>query len=98
MTLPGWIDGAVTKVINSAVNNMYESITPESEDCLTINVSMPKDAKPGDNLPVVVRSLWFSVVGGGADIGRQVWIFGGGFEIGGWHVQCGGTSESLLIA
>ncbi|KZV67946.1 carotenoid ester lipase precursor [Peniophora sp. CONT] len=65
MTLPGWIDGAVTKVINSAVNNMYESITPESEDCLSINVSMPKDAKPGDNLPVVV------------------WIFGGGFEIGG---------------
>ena len=56
MTLPGWIDGAVTKVINSAVNNMYESVTPEHEDCLTINVSMPKNAKPGDNLPVLVRA------------------------------------------
>lgn len=55
MTLPGWIDGSITKVMNSAINNMYESITPESEDCLTINVSMPKDAKPGDELPVVVR-------------------------------------------
>ncbi|KAI0053997.1 alpha beta-hydrolase [Auriscalpium vulgare] len=65
MTLPGWIDDGLTKDINFVVNIMYEGITPESEDCLTLNVWVPTGIKPDAKLPVVI------------------WIFGGGFEIGG---------------
>ena len=57
MTMPGWIDGAVTKVINSVVNDIYEAVTPESEDCLTINIVRPAGTKPQEKLPIVSLSV-----------------------------------------
>ncbi|KAI0052207.1 carotenoid ester lipase precursor [Auriscalpium vulgare] len=65
MTLPSWVEGDLSKALNSVVGSMYESFTPDNEDCLTLNVVAPSGATPTSNLPVVI------------------WIFGGGFEIGG---------------
>ncbi|KAI9447105.1 carotenoid ester lipase precursor [Russula earlei] len=60
---------------------MYEDVTADSENCLTINVIAPKDATEASNLPVVV------------------WIFGGGFEIGGTALYPGWNivSRSIVI-
>ncbi|KAI0060460.1 alpha/beta-hydrolase [Artomyces pyxidatus] len=73
MNLPSWTDSEVTKVVNGIVNTLYESITPEDEDCLTLNVVKPAGASENSKLPVVI------------------WIFGGGFEIGGTATYDGGS-------
>ncbi|KZV61365.1 alpha beta-hydrolase [Peniophora sp. CONT] len=64
MTFPEWIDFPLKKIINKLLNEIYQSSMSPDEDCLTINVSMPKGAKPGDDLPVAV---W--IHGGGFEIG-----------------------------
>ena len=51
---PGQVDGHLLQIINGVLDTIYKSEKSDSEDCLTINVSIPKDAKPGDNLPVLV--------------------------------------------
>ncbi|KAK1221156.1 hypothetical protein PQX77_016055 [Marasmius sp. AFHP31] len=41
-------------VVNSVVNTVYGVVTPDSEDCLTINIVAPADATNTSSLPVVV--------------------------------------------
>ncbi|KAH9983658.1 carotenoid ester lipase precursor [Russula vinacea] len=65
MGLPQGLNSSLEKDVSDIFATLYEKVTLDSEDCLTINVFTPEDATNGSNLPVVV------------------WIFGGGFEIGG---------------
>ncbi|KAI0322092.1 carotenoid ester lipase precursor [Amylostereum chailletii] len=78
MTLPSGLDGALKKVLDAAVNTLYEDVTPENEDCLTLNVVKPANAKPGDKLPVVA-------IGGSATFAfsaARPWLFSFGFLAG----------------
>ncbi|KAI0248236.1 carotenoid ester lipase precursor [Lactifluus subvellereus] len=79
MTLPNGLDSRLVQSISTVVGRLYDDITPQDEDCLTINVVKPANAKSGSNLPVVV------------------WIFGGGFEIGGTATYDGGSIVSRAI-
>ncbi|KAI9458426.1 carotenoid ester lipase precursor [Lactarius psammicola] len=65
MVLPTGLNSQLEKDISNIVATLYEDVTTDHEDCLTINVFTPENATPTSKLPVLV------------------WIFGGGFEIGG---------------
>lgn len=71
LELPQGLHSQLVKDINNIVATMYEDVTTDSEDCLTINVFTPEGATPTSNFPVLV------------------WIFGGGFEIGGTAIYDG---------
>ncbi|KAI0298094.1 carotenoid ester lipase precursor [Multifurca ochricompacta] len=73
------VDSQLLLDIGSVVGRLYEKLTPDDEDCLTINVVRPSGTKPGSKLPVVV------------------WIFGGGFELGGTSTYDGGVIVSRSI-
>ncbi|KAA1472211.1 carotenoid ester lipase precursor [Dentipellis sp. KUC8613] len=79
MTLPSRAGGnqELKDAVNKIVNGIYGMMTPENEDCLTINVIKPATAKPDAKLPVIV------------------WIFGGGFEMGGTSTY-GLTAQALV--
>ncbi|KAI0265669.1 carotenoid ester lipase precursor [Gloeopeniophorella convolvens] len=79
MTLPDGLDLQLVKDASEAVGRMYEGVTPDDEDCLTINIVKPVEANSGSNLPVVV------------------WIFGGGFELGGTATYDGGSIVSRSL-
>ncbi|TFY71900.1 hypothetical protein EVG20_g1115 [Dentipellis fragilis] len=64
MTLPGWLDTSLKRQLDKIVDLMYDSVTPDSEDCLTVNIVKPADATPDSKLPVVV---W--IFGGGFQVG-----------------------------
>ncbi|TFY81776.1 hypothetical protein EWM64_g2235 [Hericium alpestre] len=64
MTMPGWLDNELKHALDKVVDSMYDHFTPDSEDCLTINVVKPADATPLSKLPVVV---W--IFGGGFQVG-----------------------------
>ncbi|KAG6815752.1 hypothetical protein H0H93_009083, partial [Arthromyces matolae] len=68
--------GLPKATIDYIYNNILHDALPGSEDCLTVNVIKPRNATPGDKLPVIV------------------WIYGGGFEIGGTMYYDG----SLIVA
>ncbi|KAH8079814.1 Alpha/Beta hydrolase protein [Cristinia sonorae] len=65
--------GLAAEAVDFIVNTFYGLITPDAEDCLSINVWTPTGVKAGANLPVAV------------------WMFGGGFEIGGTNIYNGGA-------
>jgi len=65
MVIPQELNTRLQKDVSDIVAMLYEDVTVDNEDCLTINVFAPYGATGASNLPVVV------------------WIFGGGFEIGG---------------
>ncbi|TCD60884.1 hypothetical protein EIP91_009375 [Steccherinum ochraceum] len=54
--------------------------TPQSEDCLTLNVWTPAGTEPGAKLPVAV------------------WIYGGGFELGGTSIYDGAVIVNRSVA
>ncbi|KAJ8081169.1 hypothetical protein PM082_018012 [Marasmius tenuissimus] len=59
-------------VVNSIFNTVYGVVTPDSEDCLTINVVAPTGATSTSSLPVVV---W--IFGGGFEVGSPSSYDGG---------------------
>lgn len=65
MVIPQGLGTRLEKDVSDIIARLYEDVTVDNEDCLTINVFAPYGATRPSNLPVVV------------------WIFGGGFEIGG---------------
>ncbi|KAI0306653.1 Alpha/Beta hydrolase protein [Multifurca ochricompacta] len=79
LTLPNGLNSQLIHDIGNVVGKLYDGITPDDEDCLTINVVRPAGTRPGTKLPVVV------------------WIFGGGFEIGGAATYNGGVIVSRSI-
>ncbi|KAJ7310013.1 carotenoid ester lipase precursor [Mycena albidolilacea] len=58
------LTGLPQEVIDDVVNSISESISPASEDCLTINVIKPSTASATSKLPVVA---W--IFGGGFEVG-----------------------------
>lgn len=64
LVLPQGLNSQLEKDISNIVSSLYEDVTIDSEDCLTLNVFTPEDATPTSNLPVLV---WF--FGGGFEIG-----------------------------
>ncbi|KAI0790999.1 carotenoid ester lipase precursor [Abortiporus biennis] len=68
-------DGIVTDAIDFIVNDVYNIITPSSEDCLNLNVWVPAGLKAGTKLPVVA---W--IFGGGFEIGAPN-IYEGGVVV-----------------
>ncbi|KAH8995061.1 carotenoid ester lipase precursor [Lactarius hatsudake] len=81
MILPTGLNTQLEKDISKIVATMYEDVTTDNEDCLTVNVFTPENATPTWKLPVLV------------------WIFGGGFEIGGSANYDGGlvVARSVFI-
>ncbi|KAF9265365.1 carotenoid ester lipase precursor [Marasmius fiardii PR-910] len=57
-------DGIVKEVLDFIVHTLEAADTPDSEDCLNINVLKPVDATPNSQLPVLV---W--IFGGGFESG-----------------------------
>ena len=54
----------ITQVLGDVVDlPFFQTVTKQSEDCLTINVIRPAGAKAGDNLPVL-----FWIFGGGFEV------------------------------
>ncbi|KAI0296557.1 carotenoid ester lipase precursor [Multifurca ochricompacta] len=72
LVLPRLHDTKLEGHIKNITARLYEGLTPDHEDCLTINVVTPKDATPKSKLPVVV---WF--FGGGFEIGGTSTYDGG---------------------
>lgn len=57
--------GLLESVAGELINTQFgQNILDTSEDCLTLNVIAPPDAKPGDNLPVA-----FWIFGGAFELG-----------------------------
>ncbi|KAH8991715.1 carotenoid ester lipase precursor [Lactarius akahatsu] len=81
MILPTGLNTQLEKDISKIVATMYEDVTTDNEDCLTVNVFTPENATPTSKLPVLV------------------WIFGGGFQIGGSANYDGGpvVARSVFI-
>jgi acetylcholinesterase len=79
MLLPRGLNTRLEKDVSDIFAKLYEKITVDNEDCLTINVFTPEDATNTSNLPVVV------------------WIFGGGFEIGGTALYDGAVIVTRSI-
>ncbi|KAI0259424.1 carotenoid ester lipase precursor [Gloeopeniophorella convolvens] len=79
LKLPSGINTELQKEVGRVVARLYEDVTPDSEDCLTINVVTPWGATPKSGFPVVV------------------YIFGGGFEIGGTAIYDGGLIVSRSV-
>ncbi|KAH9968419.1 carotenoid ester lipase precursor [Lactifluus volemus] len=69
LVLPPGLLPSLEKPIKEIISQLYEDVTTDSEDCLTIN----------SRLPVVV------------------WIFGGGFEVGGTATYPGGIVVSRSV-
>ncbi|KAH9057408.1 Alpha/Beta hydrolase protein [Lactarius vividus] len=85
ITLPDVIhdEPQLVEAFDDIVNKLYSDLTPDDEDCLTVNVINPAGATPGSKYPVlVVGDFLFSSLYGIQAIYLQ-WIYGGGFEIGG---------------
>ncbi|KAI0296558.1 carotenoid ester lipase precursor [Multifurca ochricompacta] len=72
LILPIGLNTGLEKDVSSIVTSLYEDVTTDSEDCLTINVVTPVSATPSSGLPVVV---WF--FGGGFEIGGTATYDGG---------------------
>ncbi|KAI9437416.1 Alpha/Beta hydrolase protein [Lactarius psammicola] len=81
LTLPDVIhtEPQLVEAFNDIVNKLYSDLTPDDEDCLTVNVVKPADATSGSKYPVLV------------------WIYGGGFEIGGPSTYDGGKVVARSI-
>ncbi|KAJ3832691.1 Alpha/Beta hydrolase protein [Lentinula raphanica] len=69
------MSGLPDEVIDCIVNSIYGFIFPDDEDCLTINVIRPATASSTASSELPVL----------------VWIFGGGFELGGPQMYDGAT-------
>ncbi|KAI0699094.1 carotenoid ester lipase precursor [Cytidiella melzeri] len=65
-------DAVVSDVLNDVINEFYTIVTPNGEDCLTLNVWTPSNVPQGTKLPVAV---W--IFGGGFEIGSPE-IYDGG--------------------
>ncbi|KAJ3486531.1 hypothetical protein NLI96_g4177 [Meripilus lineatus] len=57
-----------TKGLEFVINQVYNIISPASEDCLSLNVWVPKTAQKGSNLPVVVWIYGGAFEFGGSNI------------------------------
>ncbi|KAI0265668.1 carotenoid ester lipase precursor [Gloeopeniophorella convolvens] len=79
LILPNGLDSRLVADVSSVVGIMYADITPDDEDCLTLNVVRPSNVDSKSKLPVVV------------------WIFGGGYQIGGSSTYDGGNIVSRSI-
>ncbi|KAH9172349.1 carotenoid ester lipase precursor [Lactarius sanguifluus] len=82
ITLPDVIhdEPQVVEAFDDIVNKLYSDLTPDDEDCLTVNVIKPAGATPGSKYPVLV------------------WIYGGGFEIGGPSTYDGGKQPVIYVS
>ncbi|KAI0637477.1 carotenoid ester lipase precursor [Trametes polyzona] len=58
--------------VNFITNSIFQVVTPNEEDCLSINVVVPAGMKPDDKLPVVA---W--IYGGGFELGSPSLYDGG---------------------
>ncbi|KAH9968418.1 Alpha/Beta hydrolase protein [Lactifluus volemus] len=67
LVLPPGLKPRLEKDINDIVSRLYEDVTPDSEDCLTINVITPKGATSTSEFPVLSYD-------GGLLVGRSVEI------------------------
>ncbi|KAH9034581.1 carotenoid ester lipase precursor [Lactarius pseudohatsudake] len=79
MIFPTGLNTQMEKDISKIVATMYEDVTTDNEDCLTVNVFTPENATPTSKLPVLV------------------WIFGGGFQIGGSANYNGGLVVARCV-
>jgi carboxylesterase type B len=58
-------DSIITSILGDILNMpMFQTVTNQKEDCLTINVFRPKGTKAGDKLPVL-----FWIFGGAFEVG-----------------------------
>ncbi|KAI0088623.1 carotenoid ester lipase precursor [Irpex rosettiformis] len=62
----------ISDIVNEVINGFYDLITPNGEDCLTVNVWTPTNVAKGTKLPVAV---W--IFGGGFEIGAPELYDGG---------------------
>ncbi|KAH8982264.1 carotenoid ester lipase precursor [Lactarius akahatsu] len=74
LDLPNGLDSQLVKDVSSVVNVLLDKLTPQDEDCLTINVVKPSSATPTSKLPVI-----FWIFGGGFEIGGTSTYDGGSF-------------------
>ncbi|KAH9073429.1 carotenoid ester lipase precursor [Lactarius deliciosus] len=74
LDLPNGLDSQLVKDVSGLVNILLDQLTPQDEDCLTINVVKPSSATSASKLPVI-----FWIFGGGFEIGGTSTYDGGSF-------------------
>ncbi|KAH9026413.1 carotenoid ester lipase precursor [Lactarius hengduanensis] len=74
LDLPNGMDSQLVKDVSGLVNVLLNKLTPQDEDCLTINVVKPSSATPASKLPVI-----FWIFGGSFQIGGTSTYDGGSF-------------------